>query len=61
MKKKFLIGGVSLMATFIAGGIAACFEGWIFDKILPMTAALVDGKEPEDDEETDEEEEDEES
>lgn len=56
MKRKFLIGGVSLMATFIAGGFAACVEGWIFDKILPMTAALVDGKEPEEDEESDEEE-----
>ena len=58
MKRKFLIGGVSLMATFIAGGLAACVEGWIFDKILPMTAALVDGKETdEDEEETDEEDE----
>ena len=57
MKKKFLIGGVSLMATFIAGGIAACFEGWIFDKILPMTAAIIDGKETDEDESDEEEDE----
>lgn len=57
MKRKFLIGGVSLMATFIAGGIAACFEGWIFDKILPMTAALVDGKESDEDESDEEDDE----
>ena len=58
MKRKFAIGGFSLLAVFIAGGLASIVEDWVFGKIVPVMAAVVDGNDESiDDEDSDEEDE----